>query len=309
MFRVLIIITLLFGALISAPLFIESEAQQLLSRLNQEKATAVKSASSQQLVNTDQLSDASIGYKVVKRQRNESELARLQSVVGNANSTQQFFGYDEREGRYYFHTPHQTALPDTSPRYLKYLQNRSRNYLKRLVGADADNFVFANTETRWGITPSSGEKSMIGITFRYTLKINGRHIVDNTAYIRITYTGEEKLAAFEIVNPTLEPVSIPMMVKRSATVKRLQKRAEEKNTVRSSLGEEIVVEKITATKAIQSYLARKKGETVLLAPYISFYCRYNLRSGDSFERFDHFSLDATRCPNLDESMLERGRRR
>jgi hypothetical protein len=99
-------------------------------------------------------------------------------------------------------------------------------------------------------------------------------------------------------------VRIPMMVKRNVIGERLNRFAEKKNTVRNSVDGDVIIDRIAAEKGIQSYCAKKKGDKTFLSPYISFFCRYNMENGDMFRKFEHFSLDATRCENLDDSFLD-----
>lgn len=244
-----------------------------------------------------------IGYEVINQQKDEKVLSRLYNLVVDGCDDVNSVKYDERDGRYFFqrsfHAMRYKEESETTE-----LRTLAKKDIVRLLGQEADHFIMANTETDWQQTRENPEPRMLAMTYRFTRKINGRHIIDNTAYVRITYSGDDQLCGFDIVNPLLRPVRIPLMVKQNVIGERLSRFAEKKTTARNSVDGDVTIERITAEKGIQSYRAKKKGDKTLLSPYISFFCRYDMENGDAFRIFEHFSLDATRCENLDDSFLD-----
>lgn len=294
-----------------ASFFIDSVSNARASYLEEKELTSSFTGEATPLLEDSRMSKdnrisedyRNIGYEVIKQRRDEKVLSRLNNCVVDGRDEVNEVRYDDRDGRYFFHRSFH-AMRYSKESEATVLRTRAGEDLERLLGRDADYFVMANTETDWEQTRENPEPRILAMTFRFTRKINGRHIIDNTAYVRITYSGDDQLCGFEIVNPRLRPVRIPLMVKQNVIRERLNRFARNKTTARNSVDGEVTIERITAENGIQSYRAKKKGDKILLSPYISFFCRYDMETGATFQKFEHFSLDATRCENLDDSFLD-----
>ena len=268
--------------------FIQSlNAENKLSYANQSKVMAFS-----EVVRPDG-GYSNVGYQAIRQQKDEKTLNRLRFLVADGQGAAGMVRYDAMNGRYLFRKSY-SVMRYTSESVPDELAVKAQNDLNRLLGSEAEQFVLANTETDWQENGAHSDKRMLAYSFRFTRQINGRHIVDNTAYIRIIYSGNDKMYGFDIVNPVLIPVRIPAVVRLDATRKRLEHFAVQKKTAWNNDDGDVRVKRITAKKGIPSYRAKKKGDKIILAPYISFFCRYDMENGDTFSRFEDFSLDASR---------------
>jgi hypothetical protein len=227
------------------------------------------------------------------------------SIIKNGPGTARA-GYDAGKGSYFFfnYASEQNPLSKTDPASLEALKSKAQTVLKRALADQATDFEFANTESDWAMIKAGQEPVLVRQTLRYTKRVNGRHVLDNTAYFSATYSGNQELCRFEFVNPRLEPVPLDLMVKPSATMERLRTWASEKQNVESPKGETVGVRTITATKAMETYRASVEGGDTFLVPHVSFWSRFQLENGTSYERFIDLCQDATRTTNLDNSMIE-----
>jgi hypothetical protein len=291
----------------SAELVIEKKVDEFIKEVEKETFFPSDVLENAGLKGPERTEMRPVVYEVIRPLKDATEITRLRKFVGPGAEKADRVGFDSRNGCYYYSVPRLQG-PQGSDKPLKRLRGKATRDLFALVGADASRFVFANTETDWEKTSDNPVPRIVGQRFRFTRKVNGGHILDNTAYVRISYDGKGDLAGFEIVNPRLKPLPVPYRVKQSATRRRLTEYAATKNSARSSIDGDISVKRISVKKGIRSYLAKKNGDKTILAPYISFFCRYDMENGESFESFSHFSLDATRCKNLDESLIEHSAR-
>jgi hypothetical protein len=288
----------------AAPLVIANEVQQVFDDLTRGTITSLSLASSHELLDTAPVGGRPVAFRVTLRTMSDDDVDLIVRDAGIGDSLRRFAGYDEKKGRCYYYSPHLSKLENESEYGLRKLRDKSAAVLKTLLGERSRFFVYANHETDWAITSDDPKPHRTMYTCRYTRKVNGRHIVGNDAFARISFTGSEELCAFEFCDPNLEPVPVKRMVLPSATRMRLERYAGAKNKVRGTLTGEVSVMSIVAAKGVLSYVGRCSGANKLLVPSVSVLCRHTLVNGTSFEKFSHFVLDASQVSNLDESMLE-----
>ena len=215
-------------------------------------------------------------------------------------------GYDGQRGHYFYYNNLSQSLPlsKTDSASLETLKGKAQKLLSDVFGSQASNFEFANTETDWIKTKDNKMPTISKQTFRFTRKLNGRHVVDNTAYLKATYAGAQELCAFEFADPQLEPFALDLMVLPSATSDRLIGWANDKKTAISPTGEEIAVKTVTVNRPIECYMSQKEGTATFLVPYISFLSKIDLENGKSYDKYIDLCLDAKKTPNLKASMIE-----
>jgi hypothetical protein len=203
----------------------------------------------------------------------------------------------------------QIALKSVSIQDLSNLKTKASVVMEQLLGNEqAARFVFANEETDYVKESDTSDERILRKTYRFTRKINGRHILDNTSFVRLSFSADQELSAFEIVNPDIKPLrNVERLVKMGATEMRLKEYAANKKTaVRNgpkSL-ETIGVTFIKVEDGFDTYLSKKAGEKTHLLPNISFYSDYQLENGEHFENWSHFCLDADYVPNIDQELIE-----
>jgi hypothetical protein len=227
------------------------------------------------------------------------------TVLKNAPGTVRA-GYSQKRGSYFFFNTSLELKPlsRTDPATLESLKDNARKLLAAVLPDEADDFVFANTETDWVMTKAGAEPVIAKQTLRYTRKLNNRHIVDNTAYFSATYSGDRELCALEYVNPHFDPQPCEALVRPAATGERLAAWARGKTTAASANGGAVTVQSIAAVKAMETYRAVTEGTETYLVPHVSFWSKFDLANGGSYERFIDLCQDANRTQNLDRSMIE-----
>jgi len=227
------------------------------------------------------------------------------SMLENADNTARV-GYDNQRGRYFFYnnTLDREPLVKTDQAALDALKAEAGEVLANVLGAEARNFEFANVETDSLKLKGDDPGVLIKESFRFTRKLDGRHIVDNTAYFTVSFAGDQKVCSFEYVNPILEPAQLDLMVKPDATRTRLVQWAADKATAMSSAGQAIAVNVVTAQKAFDTYLSMNQGNGKVLVPHVSFWSKFDLANKDSYSCFVHLCMDASRTPKLDRNMIE-----
>ncbi len=300
-----ILLTILLNVWVnSSELVLNEQVKTFLSKTSTLSIYGKSNVTDAELLDTAQVSTRPVLYEVIIPPRTGKEIIQLSNLAGVPDSLRRFTGYDQRKGIYYYNSPHLKVMKNESASADAKMKLKAVQKLQQLLGKESSNFVFANTESDWIKTKSDPVERLLSQTYRFTRKVNGYHIIDNTSYVKITFTGDEELAGFEICNPELKPVPLKRMVKFSSTARRLQQFANDKNTVIGSFNEEINISQIKAEKAIQSYLSENRGQTKLLIPHISVYCKYHLANNVQLDRFENFVLDASVASNVPDDMLE-----
>lgn len=282
-FIVFLLGTTLFGAELQVT---DSTSQYLLELKGREDRASLGLFDNQLLV-----------YKVTRAKKSEKDLLHYTSLVqtyGNKNGEVKF---DEHRGMYFFYEVSSQPLFFSDEKALGVIKKDAEKKIKLLLGDDSKNFVFANTETDWTQTIDNPTPRILTHTFRFIRKIAGRYIADNTAYVKIGYTGNNQMAILEIVNPKLEPMPLKKMIKLSTTDSRLKQYAMQKNTVTSVKGN-VKVNKIIAQKGTDTYYNIMLGDESYLTPHVSFWSTFELADGKSFDSYINFSLDEETTPNL-----------
>ncbi len=290
-------------SLFSANLGKSIETDGYLVKLSKKAITSSVDLNATGILEKEEVTGAPIAFEVLHNGKDDSEIERISNVVGNGFDVR----YSKKKYKYFsFNIDLQMKpLEKTDEASLEILKKKAIETMKILVGKDADRFVFANTETEWvALTPGSDDPTLLSMTYRFTRKVNGRHIIDNTSYVRVCFSGNDELSGFEIINPDLKPVKLDMLVKLSATEERLEKFAEDKKTARKWDGKNVIVNTINAEKGVNTYIKKEFGEKTILIPHVSFYSKFDLENGDSFNNWIHLSLDASTTPNLDDDMIE-----
>lgn len=300
-----ILVTILLSVWVhSSELVLNESVKSFLSKTSTLSVYGKANVADTELLDTAQVSIRPVLYEVIIPPRNGKEIIQLSAAAGIPDSLRRFTGYDQNKGIFYFSSPHLKVMKNRTATANAKMELKAVQKMQQLLGKESSNFIFANTESDWMKTRSDPIEHLIAQTFRFTRKVNGYHIIDNTSYVKITFTGNEELAGFEICNPELKPVPLKRMVRFSSTAPRLQQFATNKNTAKSSFNEEVKISQIKAEKAIQSYLSENRGQRKLLVPHISVFCKYHLVNNDQFDSFEHFVLDASVAANVPDNMLE-----
>ncbi len=310
----------------SAELVLESHAQDYINVIAGEVVSGSADLNAQGIRKGPQCTSRPVLFRVAKQPRDETEMRRLAMLVGmeaddtlvtrgqgdflESTDATARIGYDSNRGRYTFYSNALEKIPleKSDSLSLRELRRKADLLVAELVNNNEREFVFANVETDWYQTKADTTHRMSKRSFRYTRKVNGRHIVDQSAHVRITFSGDGNVCAFSIENPTLVPEQLPQMVKLSATETRLRQYAENKETALSPYRKKVPVTRVQARRGVSSYVRRTIGEKEYLVPHISFLTRNVLNTGEEYSGYLHLSLDASEVPNLESSMIEGGSR-
>jgi hypothetical protein len=240
-----------------------------------------------------------LAYEIIKMKRDDKTISTLSVQTGC------MVKYHEKFGRYlgYNHDVVKIPLINSSETNLLELKMSATKELSNLIADDADNFVFSNTETDSALSESDPRPRLVSISYRFTRQLNGRHVVDNTAFVRISFSGNNQISEFEIANPAFKPVFLRSVVKESFSDDRLVNYSENMGKVINNGGEYTVVA-VKAEKGYFTYLAANKDDKQYLLPHISFYTDQILENNESFHTWVHFCLDASMTPGLDSTMIE-----
>lgn len=300
----IVIIILLSICVYSSDLVLNESVKAFLAKNSSVSISSRANVIDAALLDTAQVSPRPVLYEVIIPTRTGREIIQMSDAVGIPDSLRRFTGYDQVRGIFYYNSPHLKVMKYETATANAKMKLKAVQKLQQLLGNECNRFVLANTESDWIKTKSDPIERLVAQTYRFTRKINGYHIIDNTSYVKITFTGDDELCGFEICNPELKPVPLERMVKISSTVTRLQQFAINKNTATGPFNEEVKISQIKAEKAIHSYLSENRGQKKILVPHISVYCNYQLVNNEQFEKFENFVLDASAATNVPENMLE-----
>ncbi len=298
------LIILLNVIVLSSDLVLDESVKSFLSKASTLSNYNKSNVTDTELLDSAQISTRPVLYEVIIPSRTGKEIIQLSTAAGVPDSLRRFTGYDQYKGIFYYNSPHLKIMKYETASTNAKMQLKAIEKMQQMLGKESNRFVFANTESDWIKTSSDPVERLLAQTYRFTRKVNGYHIIDNTSYVKITFTGNGELCGFEICNPELKPVPLERMVRFSSTAPRLQQFATNKNTVKSSFNEEIKISRIKAEKAIHSYLSENRGQTKLLVPHVSVFCKYFLVDKIQFDKFEHFVLDASVAVNVPDNMLE-----
>lgn len=242
---------------------------------------------------------AVIGYEIIRMPKDD---AVMNSLAATVNCT---VVYDSIRGRYigYNHGVEKVPLADVGEQNLATLKKMADKALVAILKEKAVEFEFSNNEMDSSMTAGEPNPRLTAMSYRYTRKINARHIIDNTAFIRITFCGSNQICGFEMADPTLKPFLISNVVKESVSEDRLVQYAKEKKDAEKS-GAKFPVFGIKAEKGFFTYLAMPQGNKMRLIPNVSFYTTHSLDNGNNYNKWVHLNLDGSTTPNIDPSMIE-----
>ncbi|MBN1996087.1 hypothetical protein JW935_00960 [candidate division KSB1 bacterium] len=294
---------ILSANLFAASLEVTKDSQLFIDSTTKKNDTKQIDLTDSKLKKSDRIHGQQIAYEVIKREKDEKILKKIKSLFSEKEAN---IGYGQKKGMYFYENTKKkkVALKNSSSDHLTTLKDKAFKTMKDLMDQDADNYVFANVENHWIKTSDDEKEFMSGITFRFTRKINGRHILDNTAYTRITFYGNDEVADFEIVNPILKPIKLKRFVKSGHSLSRLETYAKNKKTFIKNKSKKINVSTIKALYGIDSYYSQKLGDQKVLLPYESFFSELFLENGDKHQNWINLCLDAENSESLDESMIE-----
>jgi hypothetical protein len=303
----ILVIAMLAVSTFSAKLEISQKVGSQLEKIKNKKVSQSINLSNSKILESDEAVDRPVVLEVVQAKEDQQVTNQLSKQV---TKPEQII-FNKKRGSYLYSDIDLQKVPliGTDTTALNDLKKTAKNMVVKLLGEEqASHFVFANEETDSVIVKGKASSYISKKTYRFTRKVNGRHILDNTAFIRVLFSGKQELSGFEIVNPELKIVrAVDRLVKLSSTQKRLEEYANNKRTTLRNgpdKVEEIEVEAINAINGIDTYLSKKIGDKVLLLPNISFYSEYKLKNGEKFDNWSHFCLDADYVQNLDKDMIE-----
>ncbi len=310
----------------AADLVLETHAEEFIDELEQRTISDSADLLTEGIQQGPRVTSRPVLFRAVKQPGGETEMKRLAALAGmefdgepvqrgrsffldNPDGTARI-GYCPARGRfsYYSNALEKIPLEETDSAALDELRGKADLLLAELVNDEERDFVFSNFETDWVQTKEDTTERICKRSFRYTRKVNGRHVIDQSAHIRITYSADGQVCAFSIENPTLIPEHFPQMVKPSATGARLVDYAGNKQNAISPNGRKIGVKQVQALRGYSTYVGSTIGETAYLVPHVSVLANHVLEDGREFSKYVHLSLDASEVPNLEPYMLEGGTR-
>jgi hypothetical protein len=291
----------------AAKLEILEKAQEHIEQVIRKNVNKPADLSNSAIIDKDETDGRPVVFEVIKAKKDDKLIQNFSRKV----SLPENVVFNSIKGAYCYNNVifQQIALKSVTTEDLSMLKKKADAVLEQLLGKElATRFVFANEETDYVKESDTSDERILRKTYRFTRKINGRHILDNTSFVRLSFSSDQELSAFEIVNPEIKPVrSVERLVKMGATEKRLEEYAANKQTaIRNGPKniETIAVTSIKTENGFDTYLSKKTAEKTLLLPYISFYSDYQLENGEHFENWSHFCLDADYVPNIDRDLIE-----
>jgi len=211
--------------------------------------------------------------------------------------------------RYYNIEREKTPLNHWGDGTLDTLRGQAAALIRALLGDRASTFAYANHETQWLEMKKAQVPHVSGVTLRYTRQVNGRHIVDNTAYIVVGFAGNNEVYLFEAVDPALTPVPVPRLVMTSATRTRMERNGARMSSFRKTVLPDgkvdiVRVVKVRVAGGCESYVKRTMAGEDFLVPAHSLACVLDLDNGTTGRKRVHLVLDASQATDADESMME-----
>lgn len=295
----------------AAKLQISGNAQEYIALSMKKVAnSSASNLSSSAITGTEKCDGRLIVFEVIKANKNDSMMHQLYSKVrlpGNVifNSLKGAYSYNDVALQ-------NVALKTSTVQDLSNLKLKASRTLEQLIGTvQASQFVSANEETDFVKESDAAEERILRKTYRFTRKLNGRHILDNTSFVRLSFSANQELCGFEIKNPEIKPVKyVERPIKTEATLNRLEKYAAEKISAEKngSQGvEKVGITLINAESGFDTYISKKTGDKTLIIPGVSFYSDFQLENGEHFKNWSHFCLDADYVPDIDTNMIESSR--
>jgi hypothetical protein len=299
------------GSVNAAKLQLSEKAQAYISQSMNKSVSAPANLLNTAITGKEKMSGRPVVFEVIKAQCNDSLKRYLSRNVQRPEKV--LFNPIKGSYSYSNNDLQKKVLTSTDLQSLSNLKIRAGAILEQLLGkVQADCFVAANEETDFVKECDDGEERILKKTYRFTRKINGRVILDNTSFVRISFSADQELSGFEIVNPEIKPVkSVDRLIKPEATINRLGEYAANKLTADKNGPEgveKIGVTLISAQKGFDTYITKKAEGKTLLLPSVSFYSDYQLENGEHFDNWSHFCIDADYVPNIDSKFIESSNR-
>lgn len=295
----------------AAQLQIAEHAQRHIEQVISKKVNVPANFSNPAITGKEEIEGTLIVFEVIKAKKNDSLLQCLSRSVPLPGNVV----FNPAKGAYCYNNIdlQKQPLKATGVLDLSSLKIKASSLLEQLLGKEQANcFVSANEETDYVKERNVLGERILRKTYRFTRKINGRHILDNTSFVRLSFSADQELCGFEIVNPDVKPLrNVERLVKTGAIGSRLAEYAASKKTaVKNGLEgtEKVGVTLIRAEKGFDTYLSKMAGGKTLLLPTVSFYSDYQLENGDHFENWSHFGLDADFVPNIGKDLIENSNR-
>jgi hypothetical protein len=303
-----VIITLFAFSMVTAAQFTKlPNVTEYLNELNKKTNTRNPvNLKDNDLLGPKEKSVRPVGFEIVKKEQDAVEIARISKIVGPSFNVK----YNSNYGSYYSNVKEAKQIPllNTDHESMNNLKMKADKLISKLLGKDSSNYYFFNSEIDSIKFVSDPIAKLLRIHYRYVRKLNGRFVVDNSSFARITFSGNAELKDFEIVNPDLKPLQILKLVKFDATEKRLQDYAANAKKVEKSDHngniKMVAVKEIVAKKGFDTYFSKDVGDKKILVPHISMLVDNNLEDEDSYWGLINLSLDASTTSNLEKDMIE-----
>lgn len=304
--KIVLIIELSVMFSYGAKLELSENVQKILEKKIQYNRTESTDFSDTAVIGKEEIKGRPVVYEVIKAKKDEKV---MQHYCRNVPLPQNVL-FNAAKGAYCYNNIDLQKVPlkSGSIQVQSILKKNAHVIMEQLLGKDqAARFVFANEETDYVKFNDNEDAIILEKTYRFTRKLNGRHILDNTSYVKLSFSANNNLSAFEIVNPEIIPLrNVKRLIKSEASKIRLTKFAARKETaIRNGpeRSEKIGVTVIKTEKAFDTYLSKMSGEKKLLLPTISFYSDFQLENGENFQNWTHFCLDADYVPDINKSFI------
>lgn len=304
--KIVLIIELSVMFSYGAKLELSENVQKILEKKNKYNRTESTDLSDTAVIGKEEIKGRPVVYEVIKAKKDEKV---MQHYYSNVPLPQNVL-FNAAKGAYCYNNIDLQKVPlkTGSVQVQSSLKKNAHVIMEQLLGKDqAARFVFANEETDYVKFNDYDEEIILEKTFRFTRKLNGRHILDNTSYVKLSFSADNNLSAFEIVNPEIIPLrNVKRLIKSETSKIRLTEFAARKETaIRNGPegSEKIGVTVIKTEKAFDTYLSKMSGEKKLLLPAISFYSDFQLENGENFQNWTHFCLDADYVPDINKNFI------
>jgi hypothetical protein len=304
--KIVLIIELSIMFSYGAKLELSENVQKILDKTINYNSTESTDFSDTAVIGKEEIKGRPVVYEVIKAKKDEKV---LQHYCRNVPLPKNVL-FNAAKGAYCYNNIDLQKVPlrTGSIQVQSSLKKNAHVIMEQLLGKDqAARFVFANEETDYVKFNDNNEEIILEKTFRFTRKLNGRHILDNTSYVKLSFAADNNLSAFEIVNPEIIPLrNVKRLIKSDVSKIRLTEFAARKETaIRNGpeRSEHIGVKVIKTEKVFDTYLSKVSGGKKLILPTISFYSDFHLENGENFQNWTPFCLDADYVPDINKDFI------
>jgi len=212
-----------------------------------------------------------------------------------------YLTYESESGKYQFYRRNATGLAATESSDRKGLESVAKGYLRDLLGQDAANYVFENTEEEWEVLRSDPEKRLRTITYRYVRVVEGRRVLGVDCHALLTLGEGRRLTAVEIANPVLtKEFGVGRWVKNNSMKGHLAEYLNGPEYAKDGSGRKLTLLQTDVIRGSESYFRVVRNGRTFLEPHMSFMCQDKTADGETLTREIHLSVDPSRLPNVAE---------